>query len=139
MPAGGSVKLGQLIDEHGPALLYDLQAIGVDLRDLWRDGTTVTPRYVLWLVEQLPESSATVASMRGGPQHRSWTTEAHLQAATVNLLFAANRQRANKPTRKFPVEPPKTGKRKPRRTVTVAQVLANQRRKAAVEKTRTES
>src|SRR5690606_36243579 len=68
VPGGGSVQLGQLIDEHGAALLHDLQGLGVDLRDLWRPGSTLTPRYVLWLTEQLPDTSAFVASCRGGRQ-----------------------------------------------------------------------
>jgi hypothetical protein len=106
--AGGSRQLLQLIDEHGSAILADLQRYyGLDLRDLWREGTTLTPRYVLWLVEHLPHESATVASMKGGPEHRPWTLDVYLMAHMVNLLAGANHQRAGKRMRKPPVLPPK--------------------------------
>lgn len=106
--AGGSRQLLQLIDEHGSAVLADLQRYyNLDLRDLWREGTTLTPRFVLWLVEHLPHESATVASMKGGPEHRPWTLDIYLMAHMVNLLAAANHQRAGKRMRKPPVQPPK--------------------------------
>lgn len=62
---------------------------------------------MLWLVEHLPEDSAFVASVRGGPVHRPWTSETRLLASLVNLTYAANRQRVQQRTRKFPIEPPK--------------------------------
>jgi hypothetical protein len=97
----------------------------VDLLDVFREGTSLTPRYVLMLVEHLPDDSALFAAMRGGKEHRPWTVETHLLTAVVNLLNAANRQRAGLKTRKPLVEPPKTKKRKPAgRTVTVAQIKA---------------
>jgi hypothetical protein len=97
----------------------------VDLRDLWRPATGVTPRYVLWLAGQLPPDSAFIASQRGGPEFRSWTPIMHMLAAIANLLFAANRQRAGKKTREPLVTPP-THKPKPRR-VSVAEIAARQR------------
>jgi hypothetical protein len=97
----------------------------VDLRDLWRPNSRVTPRYVLWLVGQLPQESAFAASARGGAEFRSWTPPLYLLAAVVNLLNAANRQRAGKRTREPLVKPP-TAKSKPR-VVTVAQLAARQR------------
>jgi hypothetical protein len=51
---------------------------------------------VLWLVGQLPETSAYWASVRGGGNtvdHRPWTTDVVLLAAVVNLLAGANWQR----------------------------------------------
>lgn len=105
--AGGSLQLVKLIDEHGPALLADLRDRGLDIRDLWRDGSGLTPRYVLWLVGQLPESSAFAASVRGGAKYRSWTLHNHLTAALVNLTVAANYQRAGKRPKKPPIVPPK--------------------------------
>lgn len=120
-PAGGSVQLVKLIDEHGPALTYDLRALGVDIRDLWRDESGLTPRYVLWLVGQLPESSAFVASVRGGQKFRAWTTEAHMLAGLVNLTFAANYQRAHKKPKKPPIVPPKPrASARARRTISIA-------------------
>jgi hypothetical protein len=106
--AGGSRQLLQLIDEHGSAILADLKRYyGVDLRELWREAATLTPRYVLWLVEHLPADSATYAAMKGGPEFRAWTIEAFLLAQTVNLLAGANHQRAGKRMRKMPIVPPK--------------------------------
>lgn len=97
----------------------------MDLRDLWRPGSTVTPRYVLWLAGQLPPDSALRASMQGGVEYRPWTPETYLLAAAVNLLGAANRQRAGKRSSKPLVEPPKP-KRKAR-VVPLAQIAARQR------------
>lgn len=87
---------------------------------------------MLWLVEHLPEDSATVASMKGGRAHRNWTTEAYLLAATVNTLAAANRQRAGKPMRKAPIQPPKVQLKdktagRGRRVVRVADIQAQGR------------
>jgi len=97
----------------------------VDLRDLWRPGSTVTPRYVLWLVGQLPANSAFFASQQGGAEFRSWTPETYLLAAAVNLLHAANRQRAGKKSGSPLVKPP-TKKAKPR-VLSLAQIAARQR------------
>ncbi|HEY9417885.1 MAG TPA: hypothetical protein VIQ30_24260 [Pseudonocardia sp.] len=107
-PAGGSLQLVQLIDEHGQALVADFEHhYRRDLRDLWREGRDLTPRYALWLVGQLPEGSAFFASLQGGPRYRAWTLQNHLAAATVNLLYAANHQRANKKMKKPPIVAPK--------------------------------
>ena len=121
---GGSRALVKLIDEHGTALTADLRRYyGIDLRDLFRDGTSLTARYVLWLVEHLPEDSATFASMRGGPRFRSWTTQTHLMAAMVNLLHGANSQRAGKRSRPL-VRPPKPERPKRARVASVARMAA---------------
>lgn len=77
---------------------------------------------MLWLVEHLPEEAATAASMRGGQHLRNWTSAVALQASVVNLLYVANRQRANKPTKKLPIQPPKEKNR--RRIVRVADMVA---------------
>jgi hypothetical protein len=103
-------------------------SIGVDLRDLWRPGSTLTPRLVLKLVGQLPDDSAFAASIRGGPMHRAWDLHNRLIAAQVNLLHGANQQRAGKKARPL-VQPPDAKKIK--RVVTVAEIAA--RRKAREE------
>jgi hypothetical protein len=77
----------------------------------------VTPRYVLWLVGQLPPGSAFAASSRGGPEYRAWTPDLYLQAATVNLLHAANRQRAGKKTKEPLVKAPSDKPRERRMSV----------------------
>lgn len=97
----------------------------MDLRDLWRDGTTVTPRLVLWLVSQLGPDTAFRASMQGGPQFRSWTPTTYLLAGAVNLLNAANRQRAGKRTQSPVVKPPQPAVKRVRR-VSVAEIAARQ-------------
>jgi len=107
-PAGGSFQLDKLIVEHGSAILADLlHYYGHDIHDLWRDGSGLTPRTVLWLVGQLPEGSAFFASVQGGAKYRSWTLQNQLLAFAGNSLYAANRQRAGKPTKKLPINPPK--------------------------------
>ena len=77
------------------------------------------------LAEQLPPESAFRASLQGGPDFRAWTPTSYLLAGVVNLLNAANRQRAGKKTREALVKPP-TQKPKARR-VTVAEIAARQR------------
>ena len=103
--------------------------MGVDLRDLWRPGSSVTPRFVLWLVGQLPPDSALGAASRGGSEFRPWTPELYLLAGIANLLNAANRQRAGKKTREPLVKPPTT-KQKPR-VLSVAEIARRQKAAAA--------
>ena len=127
VPGGGSVQLVKLIDTHGRALAYDLQRIGVDLRDLWRAGSGISPRWVLWLVEQLPDDSAFHASQAGGLEWRRWQFGNVLLAGAVNQLAAANAQRAGKKPRPVVSLPQR---QKPRgRVVTVAEIKANQQRR----------
>lgn len=101
----------------------------MDLRGLWWSDSTVTPRLVLWLVGQLPPDSAFGASVRGGTEFRPWTPELHLLAATVNLLAAANRQRAGKRGSKPVIKPP-TAQSKPR-VLSVAEIARRQQAAAA--------
>lgn len=75
------------------------------------------------LAGQMPEQSAFAAAHRGGSEFRPWTTQTYLLTAITNLLFAANRQRGGKPTRKPMVSPPDPSKKA--RKVTVAQLLAS--------------
>jgi hypothetical protein len=110
-----------LIDEHGSALAYDLAALGIDIRDLWRDGSRLSPRYVLLLVGQLDDTSAFSASVRGGPEFRPWSLQNVLLAASVNLLHNANGQRAGKKVRPL-IEPPKN-KAKPKVMARVADLV----------------
>lgn len=67
----------------------------------------MTPGRVLWLIEQLPEGSAFVASQKGGLEHRAWTADRVLLAGIFNALAAANYQRGNgKGKKPKPIEPP---------------------------------
>lgn len=91
---------------------------------MWRDELRVTPRYVLWIVGQLGPESAFRASQRGGGEFRAWTPTSYLLAGVVNLLNAANRQRAGKKTREPLVKPPSS--KPPPRRVSVAEIQARQ-------------
>lgn len=82
---------------------------------------------MLFLVGQLTQSSAFAASVRGGPEFRPWDTQLYLLAAIANLLNAANRQRAGKRGSKPIVEPPKAGRSRKPRVLTVAEIARRQR------------
>lgn len=82
---------------------------------------------MLFLVGQLPQSSAFAASVRGGPEFRPWTSELYVLAAIANLLQAANRQRAGKRSAQPVVKPPKPKQKpKPPRVLTVAEIMRRQ-------------
>ena len=93
-----------------------------------RGDPRVTPRYVLWLVGQLSDTSAFAASARGGGEFRSWTMQNSLLAASANMLYAANQQRAGKKTIKPLIKPPR--KQPKRRVVRIADVLARKQKVA---------
>lgn len=101
----------------------------MDLRGLWWPLSGITPRFVLWLVGQLPPESAFGASVRGGPEFRAWTPSLYLQAAIANLLNAANRQRAGKRSSQPLIKPPTT-QRKQTRVLTVAEIARRQQEAA---------
>ena len=82
---------------------------------------------MLGLAGQFPPESALQAAKRGGYEFRMWTPQAHLLAAAVNLLNAANRQRAGKRTTGPLVAPPK---KKAVRRITVAEIAKRQRERA---------
>lgn len=99
----------------------------MDIRGLWWEGSTVTPRYVLSLVGQLPPESAFGASVRGGSEFRPWSPQLYVLAAIANLLNAANRQRAGKRGGKQVIKPPESKVRpKPTRVLTVAEIVRRQ-------------
>jgi len=97
-----------------------MASLGVDLRELFADEPTISPRYVLWLVEWLPDSSAYFASKQGGPQHRGWNVDRHAAVTTVELLATGNYQRAGgKGPKPKPLKRPSSRRR---RVVTVAEL-----------------
>jgi hypothetical protein len=73
------------------------------------------------LVGQLSDASAFSASVRGGPEFRSWTLANTLLAASVNLLHGANSQRAGKKSKPL-IQPPRQKPKK--RIMRVADFLA---------------
>lgn len=101
----------------------------MDLRDLWRDPdrqvsqVPVTPRLVLWLVEQLPADSAFAASVQGGGEFRAWPLPTLLMARAVNELSIANQQRAGRKRPKPVIDPP-SKKKAPARVVRIADIIA---------------
>jgi hypothetical protein len=80
------------------------------------------------LVGQLPEGSAFFASVQGGSKFRSWTLQNHLLGFIGNSVFAANRQRAGKPTKTLPIAPPKPRTRQRRARVVRIADLPSARR-----------
>lgn len=96
----------------------------VNLLDAFAAEPRLTPRAVLWLVEHLPEDSATLAAIRGGPQFRAWTSPMYIQALQANLLFAANRQRAGKATRTPMIKPPTEKKAAPKKILDLKTIQA---------------
>lgn len=96
----------------------------MDLYDVFRGR--ISPRRVLWLVGQLPQSSAFAASMRGGAEFRPWTSELYVLAAIANLLQAANRQRAGKRNAQPVIKPPKPKQKRKPRVLPVTEIMRRQ-------------
>jgi hypothetical protein len=110
-PGPGSLALGELIDEYGAALTWDLWKLGIDIRALIRGDSHVSPRLVLTLVGQLPEDSAYMAARADAepedtarpakpPSWRGWTYDRWLLADIRDLLAGANWQRGGSQGRK---------------------------------------
>lgn len=86
-PGGGSGRLGELIDLYGDYLICDLlETYGVDLRDVFRDGTGVSPKFVVNLIYNLPDTSRFEAERQGGQQFHGWGYDRYAAVATVNAL-----------------------------------------------------
>ena len=135
-PGPGSRQLAQLIDDHGDHLAADLlEVYGVDVRDVARAGSAVTPRWVWVLIKGLPDNSRYVAELRGGPQFRGWDAGTYVQAATVNAIrglqytyVASKSKRKPQPPEPFPI--PDAGVKKQKRggfADMVAQLQAQQK------------
>lgn len=94
---GGSLYLGELIDEHGFALAADfLTEYGIRLADVlfvW------SPREVLALVEVLPPAGRFQAHLAGGEKWREWWgwgTDRHMLADLFNLHVQINTEKGKK-------------------------------------------
>lgn len=119
-PAGGSSELVHLIDRCGECLIADLKSYyNVDLRDVLRDDSGLSPRLVLTYVRHMPLESATVAELRGGQHFRGWSPELYrltdlLDAIQHNTyaFIAANSRR--KPQVPKPVKRPDGTASKPK-------------------------
>lgn len=83
---GGSLELGRLIDQAGEELLFDFRHyLGLDLLDVLRDGSGLTPRLAIAYIRQLPVESAFVARMRGGAEFRGWNQDRYMLADLIDL------------------------------------------------------
>lgn len=86
---GGSRGLAQLIDDYGEHLAADLlEYYRVDLRDVFRPESGLTPLYLLVLIRGLPEGSRFNSERRGGQQFRGWDSGRYAAVATVNAVRA---------------------------------------------------
>ena len=107
---GGSRGLAELIDEYGEHLAADLmEYYGVDLRDVLRPESRLTPLYLLTLIRGLPDDSRFNAERRGGPEFRGWDADRYIAVANVNAVralqytyIAAHSKNKPKPPEPFP-------------------------------------
>jgi len=88
-PTGGSLELARLLDRYGEDLVPDLKHYyGIDLRDLFSEESSLSPRWVLLHVHNLPIDSATVAEIRGGEKFRGWGPDQYMAARIIDSLSA---------------------------------------------------
>lgn len=86
---GGSSTLEKLIDEYGEYIAADLmETYRVDLRDIMRDDSDLSPRTLLVLIKNLPLSGRFYSEQRGGQQFRGWDESRYAMVATVNAIRA---------------------------------------------------
>ena len=86
---GGSVWLGELIDNFGEYIACDLtETYGIDLRDIFRDDSDMSPRWLLSHIKNLPLGSRFYSEQRGGQQFRGWDESRYAMVATVNAVRA---------------------------------------------------
>lgn len=87
--SGGSLQLGELIDEHGQWIAADLKdTYGVDIRDVMVPDSGVTPRWLLVLIAGLDEETRYAASCRGGQHLRRWTLDRYMSVYRLETLRA---------------------------------------------------
>jgi hypothetical protein len=85
-PRGGSLALVELVNRHGSALVHDFQhEYGLSLPDVL---FTWSPRVLLALVEELPDTSALAASLAGDKAFRGWGRDRHMVADLWDLTIA---------------------------------------------------
>jgi hypothetical protein len=102
--SGGSLALGELIDEHGEALFVDLLKVyGFNLASYMAGDVAGSPRLILSLIRHLPEGSHYVAILQSAPvengpakdkpteidpvlENQTWTTDRMLIAQLINSV-----------------------------------------------------
>lgn len=83
---GGITGLVLLIDEHGPAIEFDLIKLGLRLRQLGSD--LLSWRDLLVIVQHTERGSALRASMN--PEDSPWELKEHLLAVIADAVIAGN-------------------------------------------------
>ncbi|MGW1740037.1 hypothetical protein ACWCPQ_14635 [Nocardia sp. NPDC001965] len=104
-PAGGSAALARLIDQYGEKIVPDLmREYSVDIRDVFVEGSGVTPKWLLTLIIGLPLGSDTKAAMRGGSQFEGWDKDRYLMVGVINAVRELTNKfiQANTPKGKTP-------------------------------------
>lgn len=95
----------RVIADHAGALEADLaRYYGVDLADLYRDGSTLTYRRVHTLLERLPAESELVLELYG--ERARWDDRTELAALAVDLLNRLTWQHARLHFRGVDSKPP---------------------------------
>ena len=83
---GGIVGLVQLIDEHGPAVEYDLIKLGLRLRQLGTEW--LTWRDLLVIVQHAGNDTSLYMAMH--PDAAAWNLSEHLLAVIADAVIAGN-------------------------------------------------
>lgn len=125
-PAGGSLALVRIFDKAGAAVYADFQRYyGIDLGDLFRPGSGLTPKRIVYLVEGLPIESRTVAAIADNNESSGWGVTEYLIANLIDAVrentFTNVQVRTKKklaPPESFPV-PGAKQKKKPKRNMFV--------------------
>lgn len=128
-PGGGSLYLGELIEEYWEELDRDFHFFhGIDLmEELWvKKETTLGPRRLLNFIQRFPEGSEFWAAQAGGREHRDWSTSVYMQASIINAVNSLTLAMTNAPKSvrtKFPMI---TGPEKPKqkKKTTASDILA---------------
>jgi hypothetical protein len=121
--AGGSLELGELLTEHGAAVVSDLSEFHhIDLVSALRDHTH-SPRMLLARIANLPDSGALAASFQGVP--RGWGGDRHALVTITDAIqqntYVTARAGGSKMRKPKPIERPRA--KRNRVTVTVADLL----------------
>lgn len=136
-PGGGSLGLGQLIDDHGAELAFDLQrylsiSLADVVADLCSDTPQSSPRWWIALIGQLPMDGAFAAANLGSREHRDWGVVAYLLAALLDAVQVNTTVTARAAgAKKFPAPTPawRPGASQPKRRGTSLSALLPSRRR----------
>lgn len=84
---GGSLILSELFDQFGESIERDLLFYyGLDVFDLWDNGSRLTPARTLRLLRNLPDDSHTKAMHSGGAEHIGWSRETAILADLFDAI-----------------------------------------------------